>query len=67
MLRKPNLCCLSAVCVSPSWSLSTLNYSHPEWLKSSASANREEVIQVVPLLAALELRYIKEWVSFYFV
>ena len=36
----------------PSWSLFTLNYSHLEWLKSSA--NGEEFITVVPLFAALE-------------
>ena len=50
---------LSAVCDScppdrrfPSWSIFTLNYTHPEWLKSSA--NGEEFIRVVPLFAALE-------------
>ena len=50
---------LSTVCDScppdrsfPSWSLFTLNYSHPEWLKSSA--NGEEFVRVVPLFAALE-------------
>ena len=52
---------LSAVCESfppdrsfPSWSLFTLNYSHREWLKSSASANGEEFVRVVPFFATLE-------------
>ena len=51
---------LSAICNScppdrsfPSWSLFTLNYSQPEWLKSSASANGEEFIR--ELLKSLEM------------
>lgn len=34
----------------PSWSFLATNYSHPEWLKSSLSANAIEFIRVVPLL-----------------
>ena len=50
MSRKENVCPRSF----PSWSLFTLNYSHPEWLKSSASTNGEEFIRVVTFLAAIE-------------
>ena len=51
----------SAVCDScpldrcfPSWSLFTLNYSHLDWLKSSAIANGKELMRVVSLNSALE-------------
>ena len=33
-----------------SWSFVAINYSHPEWLKSSVSANAVEFVRVVPLL-----------------
>ena len=33
-----------------SWSFFILNYSHPEWLKSTVGANKVEFIRVVPVL-----------------
>ena len=46
-----------------SWSFFTLNYSHPEWLKSSFSANAVEFIRVVPALCN-ERKVLQEVVIF---